>query len=454
MPSSPTARILGLDLARFVAVVGMMATHVWLYSDLVDGRRVWFSEQFEGRASALFAVLAGVGAVLATRSALAAGRWAGARRMLVGRGLALVVIGLTAGLLANPILVILAYYGVMFWLLALVVTWPRWALAVAAGVLAVVAPVVCWWVGSLAGSTQPEHTNPSWLSVADPLELLRQLLFIGTYPAVIWAVYGLVGMVIGRALLAIGTASRTGAAAGAGAGAGAAPGPGAGAAGGPGAGAAAGVTGLRMLCLTLIGAGAALWLGGLALAGLLQQVLGGTRALAAELGVDETEAQRVLDQASSGRPLPTTWFTLLGSGPHQGTTIDLLVTAGFAVVAIGLLVLLGTVLGPVTRRILTPVTAAGAAPLTVYTVHVLVVGVVTLVALGKPYSSLTFAEYIGLRDPWYLSSPGFFAANVLLALLIGATLAALGRRGPLETLVTWAGRTAGRPLSRTKTLAG
>jgi hypothetical protein len=437
VPSSPTARILGLDLARFVAVVGMMATHVWLYSDLVDGRRVWFSEQFEGRASALFAVLAGVGAVLATRSALAAGRRGGARRMLAGRGLALVVTGLTAGLLANPILVILAYYGVMFWLLALVVTWPRWALAVAAGVLAVVAPVVCWWVGSLAGSTQPEHTNPSWLSFADPLELLRQLIFTGTYPAVIWAVYGLVGMVIGRALLAIGTASRADADT----------------AGSSGPAAGAGVAGLRMLCLTLIGAGAALWLGGLALAGLLQQVLGGTRALAAELGVDETEAQRVLDQASSGRPLPTTWFTLLGSGPHQGTTIDLLVTAGFAVVAIGLLVLLGTVLGPVARRILTPVTAAGAAPLTVYTVHVLVVGVITLVALGKPYSSLTFAEYIGLRDPWYLSSPGFFAANVLLALLIGATLAALGRRGPLETLVTWAGRTAGRPLSQTKILA-
>jgi hypothetical protein len=43
---------------------------------------------------------------------------------------------------------------------------------------------------------------------------------------------------------------------------------------------------------------------------------------------------------------------------------------------------------------------------------------------------------------------------VVLALLIGATLAALGRRGPLETLVTWAGRAAGRPLSRTKILAG
>jgi hypothetical protein len=414
---------------------------------------VWFSEQFEGRASALFAVLAGVGAVLATRSTLAAGRRAGARRMLVGRGLALVVIGLTAGLLANPILVMLAYYGVMFWLLALVVTWPRWALAVAAGVLAVVAPVVCWWVGSLAGSTQPEHTNPSWLSFADPLELLRQLIFTGTYPAVIWAVYGLVGMVIGRALLAIGAASRAGAGAGAGTAAGAGAGAAA-AAAGPGAGVAAGVAGLRMLCLTLIGAGAALWLGGLALAGLLQQVLGATTALAAELGVDETEAQRVLDQASSGRPLPTTWYTLLGSGPHQGTTIDLLVTAGFAVVVTGLLVLLGTVLGPVARRILTPVTAAGAAPLTVYTVHVLVVGVVTLVALGKPYSSLTFAEYIGLRDPWYLSSPGFFAANVVLALLIGATLSALGRRGPLETLVTWVGRTAGRPLSRVDSLAG
>ncbi|MGD8193730.1 hypothetical protein ACEXQB_004465 [Herbiconiux sp. P18] len=409
MPTPPTDRILGLDLARFVAIVGMMATHVWLSSDLLNGEKVWISEQFEGRASALFAVLAGVGAVLATRRAVASARPATARWMLLGRGLALVVIGLTVGLLANPILVILAYYGVLFWLLALVVTWPRWALAVAAGVLVVLGPVACWAVGGLTGATDAAPTNPSWLSFADPLALLRQLLFTGTYPAAAWVVYGLVGLLVGRALLVARSAVL-----------------------------------LRRLCLRLVGLGAAIWLAGIGLAVLTQQVLGGVHAYAKALGIGENGARRQLVEGGSGRPLPGTWLSLIGSGPHQGTTADLLLTSGFAVVTIGLLVLLGSPLGPAARRILTPVTAAGAAPLTVYTVHVLVVGVVTLAALGKPYSELSYVEYVSLDDPWYLSSPGFFAANVVLALLIGCLLAVLGRRGPLETAVTWAGRSAGR----------
>jgi len=43
----PGGRIVGLDLARFVAIMGMMATHVWLYADLATGEQVWFTRRID-----------------------------------------------------------------------------------------------------------------------------------------------------------------------------------------------------------------------------------------------------------------------------------------------------------------------------------------------------------------------------------------------------------------------
>src|SRR5262249_44248191 len=61
---SARGRIVGLDLARFVALAGMMLTHVWYTSDYLAGTMTWWGTLFEGRSAALFAVLAGVGCVL------------------------------------------------------------------------------------------------------------------------------------------------------------------------------------------------------------------------------------------------------------------------------------------------------------------------------------------------------------------------------------------------------
>lgn len=412
-------RILGLDLARFVAIAGMMATHTWLWADSVAGVHVAMSEQFQGRASALFAVLAGVGAVLATRGPIREGRPGAARLMLVGRGVALVAIGLTLTLLDIPIFVILAYYGVLFWLLALAVTWPRWVLVAVGAVVAVAAPVVVYLLGEAFTLGEREASNPNWLSLADPLPVLRGLLVSGTYPVLIWIAYGLAGMAIGRTLLA---------------------------ARGPRPGT------LQAAAVKIAGVGAAIWLGGIALAAIAQGPLGGVRGLAADLGISEEQALTMLTDPGSGRPLPGSPWMLVASAAHTGTTFDLLLTIGSSTTVIGLLVLLGTVLGPLARRILSPVLGAGAAPLTVYSAHVLLVGTVTLVMLGKPYGELTWQEYVVLDTPWFLSSWGFWLANILVALLIGSLLTFLGRRGPLETLVTWAGRLAAR-LAGTRTIA-
>ncbi|MGH3372444.1 MAG: heparan-alpha-glucosaminide N-acetyltransferase domain-containing protein, partial [Nocardioidaceae bacterium] len=63
-PILSTGRVVGLDVARAVALVAMMATHIL---PGVDSSGVTLTQQVAGgRASALFAVLAGVSLALMT----------------------------------------------------------------------------------------------------------------------------------------------------------------------------------------------------------------------------------------------------------------------------------------------------------------------------------------------------------------------------------------------------
>lgn len=58
-------RLVGLDAARFLALLGMMATHL-LATRSDSGDPTWVAEVLSGRASALFALLAGVSLSLMT----------------------------------------------------------------------------------------------------------------------------------------------------------------------------------------------------------------------------------------------------------------------------------------------------------------------------------------------------------------------------------------------------
>ncbi|MCS5735561.1 DUF1624 domain-containing protein [Herbiconiux daphne] len=403
-------RIVGLDLARFIAIVGMIATHVWLYSDLTAGTLVAGSALFEGRASALFAVLAGVGVVLATRRAMRERRHASARLMVFGRGAALIVIGLTLDLVDVRILVILVYYGVMFWLIAPLVAVPTWVLGVLTGVVAVGAPVVAWLVGvwtDPGSGSSPVSENVSWLDLRYPLQVLHEVLFTGAYPALIWLAYGLAGVLVGRAVLKIDS-----------------------------------VVALRRNGLSIALAGGLTWVVGVLVSLITLPAAAAGAAAAAGLPVEE--GLGLLLDDGGGQPSAASAWYLLSPAAHSGSTVDLLLTGGFAVTAIGLLLLLGSVLGPVALKVLTPVIGAGRAPLTSYTAHVLLVAVITGLLLPRSWSELTYPEFVALGTPWYISSFGMFALNVGLVLAIGTVLMLLRRRGPLETFVTWAGRAVGR----------
>ena len=120
--SRAQTRLVGLDVARFLALLGMMATHLLATRDEA-GDPTWVAEVFSGRASALFALLAGVSLALMTggsRPVRGEERVARSAGLLV-RALAVGVVGLLLGGIDSGVAVILVNYGVLMALGVLVV---------------------------------------------------------------------------------------------------------------------------------------------------------------------------------------------------------------------------------------------------------------------------------------------------------------------------------------------
>lgn len=410
-------RIVGIDYARFLALAGMMATHLWNVTDA--GGPPPLSGALQGKAAALFAVLAGVGIALSTRGALAGGRPAAARWSVFGRGLALVVIGLTLGLFPGGILVILVYYGLTFWAMIPFLRVPSRVLVAVAAVWALAWPFALQAMRD--GLVVPfEVGSASWFDLADPLQLVRGLLVTGVYPVGTWVVYATVGLVVGRAVLEASGRVRADAS-------GDAP-----ASDAPAVGRA---PSLRDLGLRLAALGALLAAAAAFASWLIAVPFGGLAALAAERGEAEGVTAQQFYAEQYGGPPSGSLRWLASPAPHTGTVFDLAITCGTALLAIGLCLALGAVLPQAWRRVLSPVSGAGAAPLTVYTAHVIVAGFTDVALSTTPW-------FDGV--PWGVSSAGVWLLHVAGALMIGLVLTLLGRRGPLEALVSWVAKRFGR----------
>lgn len=138
-------RIAGVDLARGLAVLGMLAAHLlrtaenWSWSDPATWTAV-----VDGRSSILFATLAGVSIGLVTggsappsRAALAV-----ARMRLAIRAVALWVLGILLVLTGVPVYVILPAYAILFLLALPFVGLRTRVIGATAGALALVTPLV------------------------------------------------------------------------------------------------------------------------------------------------------------------------------------------------------------------------------------------------------------------------------------------------------------------------
>lgn len=173
-------RIHGLDLARALAVIGMMAAH------LGPGYPVT-----GGYPSVLFAVLAGVSmGIIAAR---APGELPETRFRLLLRGVILVGFGLLLSLLQTGIVEVLTAIGLSYVLLIPVVAWSLRRLAILLAVLVIAGPLL------IAADT---YYVVNWgdHAVAD--------LLTGTYPLLAWLAYLTVGLLIHRLVLTRGTTAR------------------------------------------------------------------------------------------------------------------------------------------------------------------------------------------------------------------------------------------------------
>ncbi len=354
MTATRQGRLVGLDVARCLALLGMVATHV-LDARAPDGELATAQWLAGGRASALFAVLAGVSLALMTRKPLR-GRPRAVRALgILGRAVLVALLGLALGGLDSGLAVILTYYGVLF-VLGIPFTYLRVRTLVPLTVAWVVlAPVV----SHLVRPHLPErgYDNPTFAQVADPGQLASELLLTGYYPVVPWLAYLLAGLALGR---------------------------------------------LDLRDTRLLGA---LALGGLGTAVLATRV---SRAL-----VDPAIASENEGGMFGVTPPDGDWSWLLVVAPHSATPFDLAQTIGSAVLVIAACLLLERLLPRAATAVLGVVLGAGAATLTLYSLHVVM------------RTPRVWPEDAG---------PSEYATHVAVLLALGAALRIAGRRGPLETV--------------------
>lgn len=193
-PAPPTAlrgvpvsgvRLQGVDVARALALLGMMATHVGGIADQVDWSDpgTWAAVA-HGRSSSLFAVLAGVSIGLTSGRTTPPGppTIGRIRARLAIRAAVVVAIGLLLMALQTPVYVILPTYGALFLLAVPVLrVRARWLLVLAAA-CAVASPVVALGI-------VPLYADAGMWEV--------QLGLV--YPVVTFMAYVLVGLAVARA---------------------------------------------------------------------------------------------------------------------------------------------------------------------------------------------------------------------------------------------------------------
>ena len=394
-PASRTAkakisavRLAGIDAARGLALLGMMATHVLpTFERDAQLTPTWVGLVFSGRAAALFAVLAGVGLALSTgkqRPLQGPELWA-ARRGVALRALVVAAVGLTVGELEVNIAIILVHYAVLFLCILPFLGLDVGRLLVLAAGWVLVTPVIAFLLRPWLLAAQPAlHLahNPRWEDLSTPGVLLGDLFLTGYYPVFQWIAYLLIGLAIGR------------------------------------------------MALTTAAVPALLLAGGTAVAVLakwlsvvLMEDWGGLAALQASLHDPSYPLESLLKVNLAGNQQTGTGWWLATSAPHSGTTLDLVHTSAVAVAVVGFCLLLGRLAEWIELDLLLAVRGAGALTLSFYTAHLCVMAAL----YEKP-----------LWPGWTVE--GVYWAQAAAVLMIGSAFAALSWRGPLEWLAHAANR--------------
>ncbi|MGA5454882.1 DUF418 domain-containing protein [Streptomyces umbrinus] len=384
--TASAGRLVGVDLARGLAVFGMYAAHVG--PDPADsGATGLVMELAHGRASALFAFLAGFSIILMTgRRAPRTGREGrqAVAKVLI-RAVVLLALGTWLTSTGTPVEVILAFYGLYF-----VMVLPFYRLRPVT--LAALAAGTALLLPQLLYGIQQSINNGTWAETVtrhDPLARVSdtggfmELLFNGSYPALTWIPFVLAGMAVARLDLTS-TVVRT--------------------------------------RLAVTGAGlAVLGYGGSWLA--LHLVPGVRDALTASVSGDDWggygggsgSVMSAWWSDTAGYPTGDTTAWLWVASPHSETTLSVIANTGVALTVLVACVAAVDAL-PHFRRLAEPVIAVGTMSLTAYVLHIAGIRI------------LGIEEHPG--SPLYVLL-GFIATVTVLAVVWSRFF----RRGPLEYLL-------------------
>lgn len=330
-PGAPPgrSRVPGVDVARGVALFGMMATHVLATFD--DSGPTTATVVAGGRSAGTFALLAGVSIAFmsggrqgvhgAARTATSAGL--AVRALLIG------AIGLLLAVADTDVDVILPAYALAFLLVVPLLGRRPQVLGLIAAALITLGPVL---LVALARAGLPySDANPTATQlVGDPLGLLLGLFVTGEYPVLLYLGLVCAGLAVGRLDL-----------------------------------------GSRLVAGWLLAGGIALAVVSRLVSLVLLHPLGGLDRLVAQGGFETEEASpamTLLWQPEQG----SSWWYLALSGPHAHTSLDMVHVLGSAAAVVGACLLLTRI--PPLRRLLWPLQAAGAMTLTLYSAHILVLG--------------------------------------------------------------------------------
>jgi uncharacterized membrane protein YeiB len=191
-PARRAGRVVGLDVARALAIIGMIAVNVGPRGE--DGLLGTLYSVPLGRSSVLFMLLAGIGMSILTRSARGPAPGPLPWQTVLWRAVLLLGGGLALQMAGHGASVILPLYGLLFVVCLPLLKAPTWLLSVLSATFVLVGPLI--WLGVRAGTDAFAVKEPTL--VDPPLEILDDLLFSGSYPAVVWIAPFLLGMVLGR----------------------------------------------------------------------------------------------------------------------------------------------------------------------------------------------------------------------------------------------------------------
>ncbi|UQX04166.1 DUF418 domain-containing protein [Streptomyces sp. RerS4] len=381
-PRGPSlGRLVGVDLARALAVFGMYIVHIGPPLSATDGVAGWVRYLADGHSSVLFATLAGFSLMLIAgrrepKTGLA-GRQAKARIAI--RAVVLLALG-TALAMEYGDVIILAFYGVYFLLALPLVRLRAGTLAMIAAGLALVTPQLAFVLKSLLSESVQQSVN-----AYDPLEKLSDvgvldLLLTGFYPTITWMPFVVAGMALARLDLSATTVQRRLAALGA--------------------------------ALTVAAYGTSLLLAG-------KDALRSTAE-----GGKSSAGSEAASSAGGSFDAQGSASELLSAGPHSGTTFDIIGSVGVAI----LVIVCATVLMdrlPLLHRLAKPIIAVGAMSLTAYVGHFVVQS-----AVGIPTGESSQVSW------------GPVLTFILGAIVFAALWSRFFRRGPLEHLLNAATKPA------------